>query len=42
MVLDDYSNMSIDELGSSLLQKKADDERRAAKNLGKMKGFSKH
>ena len=35
MVLDDYSNMSIDELGSSLLQKKADDERRAAKKSRK-------
>jgi len=35
MVLDDYSNMSIDELGSSLLQKKEDDERRAAKKSRK-------
>lgn len=35
MVLDNYSDMSIDELGSSLLQKKDEDARRAAKRSKK-------
>ena len=35
MVIENYSDMSIDELGSSLLQKKEDDERRAAKRSRK-------
>jgi len=35
MVLDNYSNMSIDELGSSLLQKKDEDARKAAKRSKK-------
>lgn len=35
MVIENYSDMSIDELGSSLLQKKEDDARRAAKKSKK-------
>ena len=35
MVLDNYSKMSIDELGSSLLQKKDEDARKAAKRSKK-------
>ena len=35
MVLDNYSDMSIDELGSSLLQKKDEDARKAAKRSKK-------
>ena len=35
MVLDDYSKMSIDDLGSSLLQRKADADKKAAKRSRK-------
>ena len=35
MVLDNYSSMSIDELGSSLLQKKDDAAKKAAKRSKK-------